>query len=214
MFPASWSKRPTFPQIQLEGFRKERDMDGVKLYEESRDKGYRKVKGRDFLGFPLRPKKCEPLSYIIPYVSEVFSTVAHGMPRCKNRMKKWTSAESHWVLLLPYSIIQESTKCPNSWHGFANSGVRVRFFTYYNWKNFLKIIQSVDFAKREIPVNNLSKKTQKCDMLSGRMNCFTNIYYRNAQAWSIKTLGNIQNICWYGKVNKLYVHVFAKHLLC
>ena len=53
------------------------------------------------------------------------------MPRCKNRMKKWTSAESHWVLLLPYSIIQESTKCPNSWHGFTNSGVRVRFFIYY-----------------------------------------------------------------------------------
>ena len=57
MFPASSSKTRTFPQIRLEGPRKERDMDGGKLHEESRDNGYRKVKGRDFLGFPLGPKK-------------------------------------------------------------------------------------------------------------------------------------------------------------
>ena len=30
--------------------------------------------------------------------------------------------------------------------------------------HFLKIIQSVDFAKREIPVNNVSRKTQKYDI--------------------------------------------------
>ena len=121
--------------------------------------------GQGFLWISPWPKESVSRYRISYHMSQKFSLPWHM--ECRGVRIEWKSGRQQNHTEYCCSPTQSSRNRPNAPIPGTVLPIQVwelDFFLYYNWKIFLKIIQSVDFAKREIPVNNVSRKTQKYDI--------------------------------------------------